>query len=48
MMVNDPPTTPLHIQLLVEDSEERLTEEEVTKLIEISKQYLLPHDAGEE
>lgn len=48
MMVNDPPTTPLHIQLLVEDSEERLTEEEVTQLIEISKQYLLPHDAGEE
>lgn len=48
MMVNDPPTTPLHIQLLVEDSEERLTEEEVTQLIEISKQYLLPHDAEEE
>lgn len=40
MLVNDPPTTPLHIQLLIEDSEERLTEEEVTQLIEISKQWL--------
>lgn len=42
MMVNDPPTTPLHIQLLIEDSEERLSEEEVTQVIEISKQWLLP------
>lgn len=44
MMVNDPPTTPLHIQLLVEDSEERLSEEEVCQLIEIAKQWLLPRE----
>lgn len=48
MMVNDPPTTPLHIQLLVDDSEERLTEDEVTQLIGISKQYLLPQTEQEE
>lgn len=44
-MVNDPPSTPLHIQLQIEDSEERLTEEEVTQIIEISKQWLLPQEA---
>lgn len=44
MMVNDPPTTPLHIQLLIEDSEERLSEEEVTQLIERAKQWLLPRE----
>lgn len=43
-MVNDPPTTALHIQLLIEDSEERLTEDEVAQIIEISKQYLLPRN----
>lgn len=44
-MVNDPPSTPLHIQLQIEDSEERLTDEEVTQIIEISKQWLLPQEA---
>lgn len=44
MLLNDPPTTPLHIQLLIEDSEERLTEEEVTQLIAIAQQWLSPHD----
>lgn len=47
MMVNDPPTTPLHIQLQIEDSEERLTEEEVTQIIEIAKQWLLPPEEYE-
>lgn len=42
MMVNDPPTTPLHIQLLVEENEERLSEEEVAQLIDITKRFLLP------
>lgn len=44
MMVNDPPSTPLHIQLQIEDSEERLSEEEVTQIIEISKQWLSPQE----
>lgn len=48
MMVNDPPTTPLHIQLLVDDSEERLSEDEVAQIIEIVKQWLLPKDEEEE
>ncbi|KAM7348581.1 RNA polymerase III subunit I isoform 2-T2 [Cochliomyia hominivorax] len=39
MMVNDPPTSALHIQLLIEDSEERLTEEQVNNIIEITKTH---------
>lgn len=39
MMVNDPPTSALHIQLLVEDSEERLTEDQVNEIIEIAKKH---------
>lgn len=42
MLVNDPPTTPLHIQLQIEDSEERLTEEAVNQIIELSKEWLIP------
>ncbi|XP_031624348.1 DNA-directed RNA polymerase III subunit RPC9 [Contarinia nasturtii] len=42
MLVNDPPSTPLHIQLQIEDSEERLTEEAVNQIIEHSRQWLLP------
>lgn len=41
MMINDPPTSPLHIQLLIEDSEERLTEEQVNQIIEIVGKYLI-------
>lgn len=44
LLVNDPPTTPLHIQLLIEDSEERLSEEEVTQIIETCRQWLLPRE----
>lgn len=42
MLVNDPPTTPLHIQLQIEDSEERLTEDAVSQIIEMSKEWLIP------
>lgn len=42
MMVNDPPTSALHIQLQVEDSEERLSEEQVQRLLELVKTYLIP------
>lgn len=42
MMVNDPPTSALHIQLHVEDSEERLTEEQVKQLLDFVKMYLIP------
>lgn len=40
-MVNEPPMLPLHIQLIVEDSEERLTDTQVDELIELSKKYLI-------
>lgn len=40
-MVNDPPTLPLHIQLIVEDSEERLSDTQVDEIIMLSKKYLL-------
>ncbi|XP_005177883.1 DNA-directed RNA polymerase III subunit RPC9 [Musca domestica] len=39
MMVNDPPSSALHIQLLIEDSEERLTEDQVNEIIEITKKH---------
>lgn len=39
-MVNEPPSLPLHIQLIVEDSEDRLTEKQVEELIQLSKKYL--------
>lgn len=42
MLVNDPPTTPLHIQLQIEDSEERLSEEAVNQIIEMSNEWLIP------
>lgn len=41
-LINDPPTLPLHIQLTVEDSEERLTDSQVDELIQLSKKYLIP------
>lgn len=47
MLVNDPPTTPLHIQLQIEDSEERLSEEAVQQIIEMSKEWLIPKPVTE-
>ncbi|XP_055639884.1 DNA-directed RNA polymerase III subunit RPC9 [Toxorhynchites rutilus septentrionalis] len=34
MLINEPPTSPLHIQLVIEDSDERLTDEQVNQIIE--------------
>lgn len=45
-MINEPPTLPLHIQLIVEDSEERLTDTQVDELIQLSKKYLIPTSAN--
>lgn len=42
MMVNDPPSSALHVQLQVEDSEERLSEDQVKQLLDAVKQWLLP------
>lgn len=41
-MINEPPNLALHIQLIVEDSEERLTDTQVEELIALSKKYLMP------
>lgn len=41
IMINDPPTSELHIQLIIEDSEERLTENDVREIIDLSSKYLL-------
>jgi RNA polymerase Rpb4 len=40
-MVNDPPMLPLHIQIIVEVSEDRLTEAQVDEIITLSKKYLM-------
>lgn len=34
MMINDPPVSALHIQIMIEDSDERLTDEQVNYIIE--------------
>lgn len=47
MLVNDPPSAPLHIQLLIEDSEERLSEDEVARILEMSRNWLLPEEPQE-
>ncbi|XP_055522876.1 DNA-directed RNA polymerase III subunit RPC9 [Wyeomyia smithii] len=35
MMINDPPSSALHIQIMIEDSDERLTDEQVNLIIEL-------------
>ncbi|XP_058821046.1 DNA-directed RNA polymerase III subunit RPC9 [Topomyia yanbarensis] len=34
MLINDPPSSALHIQIMIEDSDERLTDEQVIQIIE--------------
>lgn len=42
LMINDPPSLPLHINLIVEDSDDRgLTEAQINELILLSRKYLL-------
>ncbi|XP_055606460.1 DNA-directed RNA polymerase III subunit RPC9 [Uranotaenia lowii] len=36
MMINDPPSSPLHIQIMIEDTDERLTDEQVNQIIELA------------
>ncbi|KYB25957.1 DNA-directed RNA polymerase III subunit RPC9 [Tribolium castaneum] len=42
MLINSPPTTALEIQLMIEESEERLTEEQVEQILQIVLQHF-PH-----
>ncbi|XP_045445345.1 DNA-directed RNA polymerase III subunit RPC9 isoform X2 [Melitaea cinxia] len=42
MMVNTPPRAELDIQLIVQESEERLSEEDVNKIIDISNIFFPP------
>lgn len=41
-MINDPPQYPLHINLIVENSDDRgLTDAQIEELIGLSRKYLL-------
>ncbi|KAK4874489.1 hypothetical protein RN001_013849 [Aquatica leii] len=42
MLINSPPTTALEIQLMIEESEERLTEEQVKQVLDIIIEHF-PH-----
>ncbi|XP_038215997.1 DNA-directed RNA polymerase III subunit RPC9-like isoform X1 [Zerene cesonia] len=42
MMVNTPPRTELEIQLIVQESEERLSEDDVQKIIQIVNEFFPP------
>ncbi|XP_076066696.1 RNA polymerase III subunit I isoform X2 [Oratosquilla oratoria] len=44
-LLNLRPTTPVHMQLIIEDSEERLSEEQVEELLDIVQRYL-PDENG--
>ncbi|RZC32572.1 DNA-directed RNA polymerase III subunit RPC9, partial [Asbolus verrucosus] len=39
MLINSPPTTALEIQLMIEESEERLSEEQVEQIVQIMVEY---------
>lgn len=45
MMVNTPPRTELEIQLIVQESEERLSEDDVRKVIDIVNEHFPPVEA---
>ncbi|KAJ8934064.1 hypothetical protein NQ318_012495 [Aromia moschata] len=42
MIINSPPTTALDIQLMIEESEERLSEQQAEQILEIITRYF-PH-----
>ncbi|CAH0406291.1 unnamed protein product [Chilo suppressalis] len=46
MMLNTPPHTELEIQLIVQESEERLSEDEVRKIISIVNEHLPSSDTA--
>lgn len=42
MMVNDPPTAAIHINVVVQYTEDRLTEEQIAEILQLAKLHLLP------
>lgn len=47
MMINDPPCSALHIQIMIEDSDERLTDEQVAKIIEGAAKIRTPAESAD-
>lgn len=44
MMVNDPPTAVIHINVVVQYTDDRLSEEQINEILLLAKRYLLPGD----
>lgn len=44
MMVNDPPTAVIHVNVIVQYTEDRLTEENIEEILQLSKKYLQPSE----
>lgn len=46
-MINDPPSSTLHMQLLIDDCDEKLTEDQINEILQLSQTYLLPLETEE-
>ncbi|XP_021695491.1 DNA-directed RNA polymerase III subunit RPC9 isoform X2 [Aedes aegypti] len=48
MMINDPPGSALHIQIMIEDSDERLTDEQVNHILECAAKLPVVHGTSQQ
>jgi len=46
-LINNPPTSAVDLQMVIEDLEDRVSEDSYQDIINLSKKYLLPEEADE-